>query len=115
MDDPKSFFFPYWLEFFAFSASLPRRFRIIEFQYDFTRFKTASTSFSEQQRDYMSAYHRGDFRRYLITATIQLLQEILQRRFTYFDTVCEFRSLAEEAFQIHSDKVRRLLFILFKI
>ena len=72
---------------------------MIEYQYDFMRFKTANTSFSElatMQRDYKSAYHRGDFRRYLITATIQLLQEILQRRFTYFDTVCEFRSSVEE-------------------
>ena len=58
---------------------------------------------------------RGYFRRYLITATIQLLQEILQQRFPYFDAVCEFRSLAEEACQINSDKVRRLLFVLYKI
>ena len=70
---------------------------------------------ASNQRDYKSAYHQGDFRRYLITATIQIFQEILQRRFTYFDTVCELPSLAEEACQIHSDKVRRLLFMLFKI
>ena len=55
----------------------------MEYQYDLTGLKTANTSFSEQP-----ARH---FRRYLITATIQLLQEILQQRFTYFDTVCDRR------------------------